>query len=144
MRNRPLLFCLAAAFLITAAAAAAPTELTGQAILDHAIGKLAVKHMGLVNAGKMEEAVALGSKKAQGEWKAMPADDKKMITGMMKEMSLTGPQFAADIKKFGKLSIDGDEATLTVVQETKDASGSSTSTLTQRYAREGGEWRVTM
>ena len=143
MRNRPTLLALAVC-LIAAAAAAAPTELSGQAILDHPIGKLAVKHMGLVNAGKMTEAVALGSKKARDEWNAMTADDKKMLTGMMKEMSFTGPEFAADIKKFGKLSIDGESATLTVVQETKDDSGNSRSTLTQRYAREGGEWRVTM
>lgn len=144
MRNARVLTPLALALgLIATAAAAKPTELAGAAILDHAIGKLAVKHMGLIHAGKMEEALALGSKTMQSEWKAMPADDRTMLSGMMKEMSVTGDQFAADIKKFGKLTIDGDDAEMTVVQETTDASGSSTSTLTQRYTREGAEWRIT-
>ena len=41
---------------------AAPAEIEGAAILDHACGKVAVKQMGLVNAGKMDEANKLSTK----------------------------------------------------------------------------------
>jgi len=34
----------------------AKTEIQGAAILDHPCGKVAVKHMGLVHAGKIDEA----------------------------------------------------------------------------------------
>jgi hypothetical protein len=127
--------------LVAGAALAAKTEIKGAAILDHACGKTAVKHMGLVHAGKMEEAVKLGTKAMQDEWKAMPAEDKKMMSGMMKEMSQTEADFSAEIKANGTLAVDGANATLTVVKTTKDANGSGTETTTQKYVIDGaGCW----
>jgi hypothetical protein len=112
-------------------------EIKGAAILDHPCGKVAVKHMGLVHAGKMEEATRLGTPEMQEEWKKMPAQDRKMMSGMMKEMSKTEAQFSAEIKKDGLLVVEGGSATLTIKQEHKDANGTSTETLTQRYKIEG-------
>src|SRR5258708_7823656 len=109
------------------------TEIRGAAILDHPCGKVAVKHMGLVHAGKIEEAGKLGTQEMQDQWKAMPAKDRTMMTEMMKEMSKTEEQFAADIKAGGSLVIEGNKATLTVKQEHKDANGTVTDTLTQSY-----------
>lgn len=122
--------CLA---LVGRAPAAAKSEIKGAAILDHPCGKVAVKHMGLVHAGKMDDATKLGSKKMQDEWQAMPAKDRTMMSGMMKEMSETEAQFSAEIKANGLLVVDGGNATLTVKKEHKDANGSSTETTTQNY-----------
>ncbi len=125
--------------LLSRAEAAPPkTEIRGAAILDHPCGKVAVKHMGLVHAGKMEEATRLGSKEMQAQWKALPAEDRKTMSMMMKEMSKSEAQFSAEIKAGGLLVVDGDKATMTLQQEHKDANGSSTDTLTQNYVLDGG------
>lgn len=121
------------------AAEAAPAEIKGAAILDHACGKVAVKQMGFVNAGKMDEANKLSTKEMQDMWAAMPAKDRTMMTGMMKSMSQTEAQFAADIKAAGLLVVDGQAATLTVKKKTDDANGSNTSTTTQSFKLEGGQ-----
>ena len=57
--------------------AIAKSEVKGAAILDHACGKVAVKQMGLVHAGKMEEANKLSTREMQDQRKAMPAKDKE-------------------------------------------------------------------
>ena len=125
------------------AEAAPKTEIKGAAILDHPCGKVAVKHMGLVHAGKMEEATKLGSKEMQEKWKALPAEDRKTMTMMMKEMSKSEAEFAAEITAAGVLVVDGDKATMTVKQEHKDANGTSSETLTQRYVLDGATCRIT-
>ena len=119
-------------------AAAAGTEIKGAAILDHPCGKVSVKQMGFVHAGKMEEANKLTTKEMQEQWKAMPASDRTMMTGMMKGMSQTEDQYAADIKSVGVLTIDGPSAKLTVKTTTKSKDGSSSSTMTQNFKLDGG------
>ena len=121
-----------------AGANAAKSEIKGAAILDHACGKVAVKQMALVHAGNMEEANKLSTKEMQDQWKAMPAKDKEMMSGMMKQMSPTEAQFTADIKSSGVLVVDGPTAMLTVKKTTKDKNGSSTETMTQNYKVDGG------
>jgi len=130
----------AAALLLLAAssAGAAATEVKGAAILDHPCGKLSVKQMGLVHDGKMEEAVKLTTPEMQAEWKAMAAEEREMVSGMMKEMSVAADVHAAEIRQHGVLAIDGEDATLTLTKEEKDQSASSVSTLTQKFkARDG-------
>ena len=127
----PLVLCA------VAGAASAKSEIKGAAILDHPCGKTSVKQMGLTHAGKMEEANKLTTKEMQDQWKAMPAKDKTMMSGMMKEMSQTEDQYSADIKANGVLIVDGPTAMLTVKKTTKDKSGSSTSTMTQNFKIEG-------
>jgi hypothetical protein len=137
---------LSAALFLTALAYAEDspkTEIKGAAILDHPCGKVAVKHMGLTHAGKVDEATKLGTQEMQDQWKAMPAADRKTMSGMMKEMSKTEAQFSAEIKASGVLAIEGKNGTLTVKQEHKDANGTSTDTLTQRYVIDGGKCWIT-
>ena len=130
--------------LVSQARAESPkTEIKGAAILNHACGKVAVKHMGLVHAGKIEEASKLGTQEMQDQWKAMPAKDREMMSGMMKEMSQPEAQFAAEIKAGGLLVIEGNKATLTVKQEHKDANGSVSDTLTQSYVLDGATCLIT-
>ena len=120
-------------------AGAEPAEIKGAAILAHPCGKVAVKQMGLVHAGKMEEAIRLGTQEMQDKWKGMPADDRKMMSEMMKEMSKTEAQLSADIKAGGVLTVDGNSGTLTIKREHKDANGSSTEKWTQRYVIDGAK-----
>lgn len=129
---------LSLAFLALAGAAEAPkTEIKGAAILDHPCGKVAVKQMGLIHAGKFEEANKLTTKEMQEQWKAISAKDREMMTGMMKEMSKSEADFAKEIKASGVLTVEGDHATLTIEQKHKDNNGSSTEKMTQRYTIDG-------
>jgi len=117
--------------------AAMGSEVKGAAILDHPCGKTAVKQMGLVHAGKIEEANKLSTKEMQDQWQKMPAKDREMMSGMMKQMSATEQDFSNDIKSNGVLAIDGQNATLTVKKTTKDKNGTSASTFTQRFRLDG-------
>ena len=128
--------------LMALSGAAAGTEIKGAAILDHPCGKVAVKQMGLVHAGKMEEANKLTTKEMQEQWKAMPAGERDMMMGMTKEMSQTEGQYAADIKSAGVLAVDGENATLTVKKTAQDKSGSSSTTVTQEFKIDGGQCLV--
>jgi hypothetical protein len=118
------------------------SELHGAAVLDHPCGKTAVKQMGLVHAGKMEEANKLSTKEMQQQWQKMPAKDREMMSGMMQQMSATEQDFANDIKSAGVLAIDGRSATLTVKKTTKDKNGTSASTFTQRFRLDGSSCLV--
>lgn len=122
---------------------AGAAEIKGAAILDHPCGKVAVKQMGLIHAGKLEEANALTTKEMQEQWKAMPAKDREMMIGMMKEMSKSEEDFAKEIKAFGVLSVQGNTATLTVTREHKDANSSGTDTMAQNYVIDGDKCLIT-
>lgn len=132
-RFSALVFSGVLAFLLSVPIEAATSEIKGAAILDHACGKVAVKQMGLIHAGKIEEANTLSTKEMQARWAAMPAKDRAMMADMMKEMAPTEAQFTADIKASGLLVVDGPAATLTVKTTTKDANGTSSSTTTQIF-----------
>jgi hypothetical protein len=119
------------------ATAAAPTEIKGAAILDHPCGKVAVKQMELAHEGKVDEANRLSTPEMQAQWKSMPEKDRTMMTGLLKDMSETASQYTADIKAGGVLVVDGQDANLTVEKKTKDANGSSTSTVTQKFKLDG-------
>jgi hypothetical protein len=135
LRLRPVPTSLFAFTVLTLASAgsARAGEVKGAAILDHACGKASVQQMALVHAGKMEESLKLGTAEMQAQWKAMPAEDQQMMAGMMKDMSQSEADFRAAIQAGGLLVVDGAAATLTVKKEQKDANGSSTQTMTQRF-----------
>jgi hypothetical protein len=139
---------VAAVLTVPLAARAADTappklEIRGAAILAHPCGKVAVKNMGLVHAGKFDEAMKLGTPERQAKWKALPEKDRTMMSGMMKELSTTEAEFSAAIKAGGLLAVEGSKATLTVKQDHKDANGTSSETTTQLYALDGTTCRVT-
>ena len=123
--------------------ASAKTDIKGAAILDHPCGKVSVKQMGYVHAGNMDEANKLSTPEMQAQWKAMPAKDRTMMTGMMKDMSQTEAQYSADIKSGGVLTVDGASAVLTVKKTTKDKNGSSNSTMTQNFKLAGNQCLIT-
>ena len=140
-RSVPFAVFAIAAFAFGAAAVQAK-EMKGAAILAHPCGKVAVEHMGLVHDGKMEEATKLGTKALREEWAAMPKEDREMMTGMMKEMSLSRDEMKKAIEAGGTLAIEGKAGTLTIVKETKDENGTSTETTTQTYELDGDVCRI--
>lgn len=117
----------------------AKSEIKGAAILDTPCGKVAVKQMGLLHAGKIDAANKLTTREMQEKWKAMPPTDRAMMTGLARMMSQTEEQFTAAIRANGVLVVDGHAAKLTVKTTTKDANGSSTRTLEQDYRINEGE-----
>lgn len=121
------------------AAGAGKSEIKGAAILDHPCGKVAVKQMGLIHDGKMDEANKLSTPEMQTQWKAMSAQDRTMMAGMMKSMSQTEAQYSNDIKSDGVLVVDGPSATLTVKKSSKDKNGSNSSTTTQQFKIDGAQ-----
>lgn len=144
MRSRLVLVStLVAGLSLPALGLAAGKEIRGAAILDHPCGKLSVKHMGLVHAGKIDEAFALGSKELQAQWKAAPAADRKMMAGMMQATASTEADYTAAIKAGGLLVVDGATATLTVTEEKKDANGTMTSTHSQSFSISGQTCTIT-
>ncbi len=138
-RCSPLILGTVLACALSSAAEAADAEIKGAAILAHPCGKVAVKHMGLVHAGKIDDAIKLSTKEMQDMWLGMPAKDRTMMSGMMKDLSQTEEQFGADIKANGLLVVDGEAATLTVEKKTTDANGTGTSTTTQSFKLDGGQ-----
>jgi hypothetical protein len=149
MKTRRLFAVVLSTVLVVAlaglAAAAAPpkTEIKGAAILDHPCGKVAAKHMSLVHAGKMADAVKLGTPEMQKEWMALPASDRDMMTKMMQATAKSDAEFSAAIKAAGVLEIAGDTGTLTITQEHKDANGSSTETFTEQFKIDGATCWIT-
>jgi hypothetical protein len=141
--RRLFIVALGFALLGLARTASAATEIKGAAILDHPCGKVSVKHMGLVHTGKMADAVKLGTPEMQKQWNDMSADDRKTMAGMMKDISKSEADFSKEIKANGLLVVDGDKATLTVQKTTKDANGSGTETMTQRFAIDGATCLIT-
>ena len=143
--NHPHHATLLVAIVLALAApvASAADELRGAAILEHPCGKAAVQQMGLVHAGKMDEANNLTTKEMQEQWKAMPADDRKMMSGMMQAMSQSEEEYAATIKANGVLEVNGADATLTIKKTTKDKNGSNTETMTQKYKIQGNQCLIT-
>jgi hypothetical protein len=138
-RYRVLAVALAVALAGFASTLWAATELTGAAILEHPCGKASVRQMGLVHAGKMQEANQLTTAELQEQWTGMSEQDRTMMSGMMKEMSQTEAAYAAAIKANGVLAIDGGNAKLTVKKTTADKSGSSTETVTQNFKIDGNQ-----
>lgn len=142
VRFSRLIVGVALPLMLYGAAASGKSEIKGAAILDHPCGKVAVKQMGLSRAGKVEEANKLATKDMQDQWNAMPAKDKAMMTGMMKEMAMTEEQYSASIKANGVLVVDGPAAELTVKKTTKDKNGSSSETITQKFKIDGNQCLV--
>ena len=97
------------ASLTLAALPAAAAELRGAAILEHPCGQTAVLHMALVHAGKMEEAVRLGTPAMQQKWSDLPAEDRDMMSEMMQAMLDCGLEVEAhhhEVASGGQCEID--------------------------------------
>ncbi|TWO71733.1 hypothetical protein FN976_08975 [Caenimonas sedimenti] len=131
-----------ALLLAGGAATAATTQIKGAEILAHACGKVGVKQMGLLNQGKMDEANALVTPELRPQWEKASAAERAMVGTMVKAVSPTEADYSASIRTHGVLTIDGTAATLKVEKKTTSGSGSSTTTMTQKFRITGADCLV--
>lgn len=136
-------FALLALVTLALPASAEKAELKGAALMAHPATKVALENMALMHAGKIDDAVKMGTKAMQADWKALPDEDRKMMSEMMQHFAVPDAEFRAEVEKFGTLTVDGDKATLVVEKTTKDENGSGTETKTIHLMMEDGAWRVT-
>lgn len=133
---------LTAALVSACPMAFAAQTIKGAAILDHPCGKTATRQMGYLHDGKVDEANRLSTKAVQAQWQSMPAKDRTMMAQMSKSMSPSAAEYTDAIRGNGVLTVDGSSAVLKVTQTKRDANGSSTQTMTQNFAMEGGQCLV--
>ncbi len=119
----------------TASAQPAP-DITGDAILKHPAGQLAVKAAELLTAGKTDEVIALGPKSGRDEWRNSSAADRKGMAEMMQRRAPAPAMFAEAIRKTGTLAVMGNMAILRVELAKGDAA-------IAYFEREGAAWRLT-
>jgi hypothetical protein len=136
-------FALLALVTLALPASAEKAELKGAALMAHPATKVALENMALMHAGKIDDAVKMGTKAMQADWKALPDEDRKMMSEMMQHFAVPDAEFRAEVEKFGTLTVDGDKASLVVEKKTQDDSSNSTETKTIRLMMEDGAWRVT-
>ena len=133
---------------IGAALSAAETRIKGAEILKHPIGDLALRYADALHGGGMDDAMKLASKKAQAEWKRLPASERAESSAYLKKMIPKRTELAAGIQAGGILLIEDDSrATLNVVttESTSKEPGvvqSTSSTVAIPFVLEGGQWRV--
>jgi hypothetical protein len=142
LRKRLVTLAVMPALMAVACAGFAAQTIEGSAILDHPCGKTAARQMGLLHEGRIDDANRLSTKAVQSQWQSMPEKDRKMMADMSKAMSPSADEYADAIRKTGVLTLDGSTAMLSVSQTRRDANGSSTSTMTQKLAMEGGQCLV--
>jgi hypothetical protein len=118
----------------TAAFAQDPVEIRGEAILKHPIGDLAIKAAELMRTGKIEQAVQLGTKEDQSEWKKSPADEKEHKAALWKERAPAPAAYRDAIRKAGLLTIEGPMAKLVVPFDKGKE-------VIAAFELEGGTWR---
>lgn len=121
--------------------------ITGAAILDHEIGKVALAYAKEIAAGKLDAALSWVSAPALAKRAAEPADERKESDAYRKSTTPAPAAFAEQIRAGGKLSFVGDKAYLqTVVNETtKNPDGSitsSSSSMSIGFELDNGKWRV--
>ncbi|MCU0256498.1 MAG: hypothetical protein MUF60_07125 [Vicinamibacterales bacterium] len=122
--------CLAASTTI----ARAQEPIRGEAALAHPAVQLAVKAAELIKAGKIDEAMALRTRESQAEWKQMPAEDRRGLGARIATLTPEPTSFAADVRAFGELTINGNSAVLGVETPKRR--------MAAYFDREDGAWRI--
>jgi hypothetical protein len=144
LRNPPMPFsrqtlfvaaAVIAVIVVSTAGVVAQEPLKGEAALKHPASQLAIKVAGLLQAGKIDEAVALKTKSDIDEWKKMSAADRRDMSANYKERAPDPRVYAAAIARTGELAINGSMARLQATLE-DGARVMATSEL------EGGSWRA--
>lgn len=120
----------------------------GAMLLDHPIASVAAEYVEFVQSGRMDKAMALASSKAQADWKALPASEKKESAAFRKKMMPSATSIRSEIENNGILILEGeDRATLNLIVtvQTSPEPGvvsSSAETSTSPFVLEDGEWKV--
>lgn len=124
--------CLAAA--TTPARAQDDGPIRGETALAHPAVQLAVKAAELIEAGRIDEAMALRTAESRSEWTQMPAGDRRDYGARITRLTPEAKSFAADVRAFGELTISGNSAVLGVQTPTRR--------MAAYFDRENGAWRI--
>lgn len=120
----------------------------GATILDHPIASVATQYVEFVHAGKMDKAMALASNKAQADWKALPASEKKESAAFLKKMLPPAASIRSELENNGILILEGnDRATLNLIVTVQSSPEpgvvtSSAETSAIPFVLEDGKWKV--
>ncbi len=118
----------------------------GSALASHPSVAVVLGYNDLVQAGKMDEALAqFGSAKAQAAWRTQPASEKRESAAFRKRMLPTRAQLTQSIRSGGLLLVEGDTATLNVIKIDPATASQSTGTSTTvaiPLTLEGGVWKI--
>jgi hypothetical protein len=91
----------------------------GANLASHPASAVVLQYVDLLHAGKLDEAMArLGSTKAQAEWKALPASEKKESADFRMRTLPKRADVAKSLASGGVLLMQGDEATLNLITMT--------------------------
>jgi hypothetical protein len=130
----------------TAAASAPMTRVEGANLASHPASAVVLQYVDLLHAGKLDEAMArLGSTKAQAEWKALPASEKKESADFRMRTLPKRADVAKSLASGGVLLMQGDEATLNLITMTPATSSNSTGSSTTigiPLILEQGQWKL--
>ena len=106
----------------------------GEAALAHPAVQLAVKAAELIKAGKIDEAMALRTAESRAEWTQMPAGDRRDLGARLATLTPDPTSFAADVRAFGELTINGNSGVLAVPTPKRRVAA--------YFDREDGAWRI--
>jgi hypothetical protein len=127
--------CILSLLAARADADAQVTRLKGDDALKHPAVQLALKAAELMKAGKVDEAMALGTKEALSEWKAMPPADRQEMGAGLAKRAPDPKAFVEAVLKNGELTISGNTGVLGFAIGGRRGAA--------YFEREAGVWRVT-
>ncbi len=121
--------------------------LVGEAILEHEIGKQVLAYARALEAGNVEQAMELVTSAARTERLAWRAEERAESDRYIREATPRASDLAAQIRSGGRITFEGERATLIVSTSTQTRTGEgsvsvSTSSLSIPFALENGHWRI--
>lgn len=140
------------AFVHSSTSRGAEIRIEGAAIAKHPIWPVAQQFLELLHAGRIEEAMALGTRKSVATWKSNPADEKAESAAYLRKNLPTRAAASAGVET-GRgmravLVIEDDKvATLNfvIVEQQPGSPGAvsaSSTTQAMAFEKENGQWRV--
>jgi hypothetical protein len=135
------------ALAVAAAVPLAAEELSGPAALAHTTSKVLIEFTTLAKAGKLDDASAFQTERAQKRRADRTPQDRKESDAFVKDFLPAPDALKAAIEKNGTLKIDGEKAELhiSVSSSTKNADGSVTASaeaMAFAFAKQDGLWRL--
>jgi hypothetical protein len=122
------------------------SRVEGADLARHPAVAVVLQYNDLVQAGNTDGALArFGTTKAQTEWKALPASEKRESAAFRKRLLPARAALASAIASGGLLLVEGDEATLNVMAiqaATATNPTATSSTIAIPLALENGAWKI--
>jgi hypothetical protein len=115
-----------------------PTEVSGDAALEHPATRAIIEAARLLVEGRLAELRSAGPEDVRAEWASMSAEEQREDTERARERAPDPDTFAAEVARIGVLTLYGDSATLRL--PLPDGDGVSAMAFA---SLDGGVWKVT-